>query len=152
MLAERERNTRELEDLVVADLPLLPVHGDFHRFNLLWEGSRISGIVDWDACRRDALVADIAPLLMPFMPLEAELARALLEGYQSVRRLSEQERRLLLPMVRTSLLWWVGVLLGRWDGQGEPPAGIERTLGERWTALEAAEPGLRAILSVQNGT
>ncbi len=144
---ERVRNLRDLEMGGVEHLPLLPIHGDFHRFNLLWDGARITGIVDWDYSRRDVLIADLAPLLEPFMPLEFELAKSLLEGYHSVRPLSGRERRLLIPMVRAGLLWWVATLLAEWGGSGELPAGIERTITVRWPALEAAAPEYEAMLA-----
>lgn len=144
---ERERTLRELETGGVDQLPLLPIHGDFHRFNLLWGGERITGIVDWDFSRRDVLIADLAPLLEPFMPLEVELARSLLEGYHAVRPLSPRERSLLVPMARAGLLWWVATLLAEWGGVGEPPPGIERTMTVRWPALEAAAPEYEALLA-----
>ena len=144
---ERARNLRELAEGGVDELPLLPIHGDFQRFNLLWEQERITGIVDFDWSRRDALIADLGPLLVPFMPLEPEQAAALLKGYQSVRPLTERERALLMPMARAGLLRWVATLLAEWSGAGEIPDGIERTMTVRWAALEGAAAGFEAMLS-----
>jgi Ser/Thr protein kinase RdoA (MazF antagonist) len=140
--AERERNLRELAAGGVDELPLMPIHGDFQRFNLLWSDGRITGIIDFDFCHRDVLIADIAPVLVPFMPLELDLASALLEGYESVRPLSDREWELMMPMARASLLRWVATLLAEWRRTGEVPGGIERTMIERWAALEEAAPGL----------
>ena len=149
---ERAKNVRELIDGGVDDLPLLPIHGDFQRFNLLWEGERITGIVDFDFCRRDVLIADLAPLLSPFMPLEIEEAAALFDGYQSVRPLSQVERTLLLPMARAGLLRWVATLVAEWGGVGAVPDGIERTMTVRWPAFEQAAPAFEALLSASNRT
>ena len=145
--SERVRSLRDLELGGADQLPLLLIHGDFQRFNLLWDREQITGIVDFDFCRRDVLIADLAPLLEPFMPLEFELAKSLLEGYHSVRPLSHRERALLIPMVRAGLLWWVGILLAEWGGSGELPTGIERTMTVRWPALEAAAPAYEALLA-----
>ena len=144
---ERARNVSELMDGGVEQLPLLPIHGDFQRFNLLWNDDRITGIVDFDFCRRDALIADLAPLLVPFMPLEPGQAAALLAGYQAVRPLTERERMLLMPMARAGLLRGVATLLAEWGGSGELPPGIERTMTVRWPALEAAAPEYEALLA-----
>lgn len=142
---ERERNLRELAAEGVDELPLMPIHGDFQRFNLLWGEGRITGIIDFDYCHRDVLIADIATLLVPFMPLEPDLAAALFEGYESVRPLSDREWALMMPMARASLLRWVTTLLAEWKRTGEVPDGIERTMTVRWQALEAAAPGLAGL-------
>ncbi len=143
--SERERNRRELEAGEVDGLPLMPIHGDFQRFNLLWRDGRITGIIDFDYCHRDALIADIATLLVPFMPLELDLASALFEGYESVRPLSDREWALMVPMARASLLRWVATLLAEWKRTGEVADGIERTMTVRWQALEATAPEFAAL-------
>ncbi|GAB3424013.1 phosphotransferase enzyme family protein [Flindersiella endophytica] len=40
--------------------PVAPVHGDFNPRNLLFRDNRLAGIVDFDACHLDAIVAEVA--------------------------------------------------------------------------------------------
>lgn len=142
---QRYRNLRELARLKYPDLPDLPIHGDFHRGNLLWQDGQLSGLLDFDQSRRDAHVADIAPLLMPHMPLDLRLARSLLDGYQSVRQLSETEWDLLPALIRGALLWWVAYVLVEWRKTRAEPGAIFRTMTVRFPAFEAAEAGFRSL-------
>jgi Ser/Thr protein kinase RdoA (MazF antagonist) len=102
-------------------------------------------LLDFDQSRRDAHVADIAPLLMPHMPLDLPLARALLDGYQSVRPLSDAEWDLLPALVRAALLWWVAWVLVEWRKTKDEPGAIFRTMTVRFPAFEAAEAGFRTL-------
>lgn len=142
---QRYRNLRELARLHYPDLPDHPIHGDFSPRNLLFKDGQLSGVLDFDFARRDAWACDLAPLLMPFEPLDPRLAAALFEGYQSVRPLSEAEWALLPALVRASLLWWVALLLVRWRLSGEAPAGIARTINLRFPAFDAYEPEIRRL-------
>jgi homoserine kinase type II len=142
---QRYRNLRELSRLHYPDLPDHPIHGDFQPKNLLFKDGQLSAVLDFDQCRRDALICDIAPLLMPFQPLDVRLSSALLEGYESVRPLSDAEWDLLPALVRASLLWWVAFLLVRWRTQGGEAADIARTMNQRFPAFDTAEKGFRAL-------
>lgn len=142
---QRYRNLRDLSRLHYPDLADRPVHGDFQRGNLLWEDGNLTGLLDFDLCRRDALVCDLAPLLVPHMPLDLRLAAALIEGYQAVRPLSDLEWDVLPSLVRSSLLLWVSHLLVEWRLNGLPPDGIARTMTLRFPAFESAEPAFRAL-------
>lgn len=142
---QRYRNLRELSRLHYPDLPDRPIHGDFQPKNLLFKDAQPTGILDFDQARRDALVCDIAPLLMPFQPLDLRHCAALLEGYESVRLLSDQEWDLLPALVRAALLWWVAFLLVRWRTEGGEPAGIARTMNQRFPAFDSAEKGIRTL-------
>ncbi len=139
---ERYRNLRELARLGYPELPEQPVHGDFSAKNLLWANGELSGLVDWEFSRRDAALCDLAPLLMPFEPLEPQFARALFEGYAAVRPVSNQEFGLLPALVRASLLWWVAAELVRWRLEGGPPASIAQTMQVRFPAFERYALGL----------
>jgi homoserine kinase type II len=142
---QRYRNLRELSRLHYPDLPEHPIHGDFSPRNLLFKEGQLSGLLDFDFARRDAWLCDLAPLLMPFEPLDPRLAAALFEGYQSVRQLPEAEWSLVPALVRASLLWWIAHLLVRWRLNGEAPAGIARTINERFPAFDAYEPEVRRL-------
>lgn len=142
---QRYRSLRELSRLHYPDLPDRPIHGDFEPKNLLFKDGQLSAVLDFDQARRDALICDIAPLLMPFQPLDTRLCAAFLEGYQSVRPLSDAEWDLLPALVRASLLWWVAFLLVRWRTQGGEPAGIARTMNQRFPAFDGAEKAFRSL-------
>lgn len=142
---ERYRNLRELSRLHYPDLPDRPIHGDFQPWNLLFREGQLTGLLDFDQCRIDALACDIAPLLMPFQPLEPRLAAAFFSGYESLRAMSGGEWEILPALVRAALLWWVAHLLVRWRLDGEAPAGIARTMTQRFPAFDAYEPTLRGL-------
>ena len=142
---QRYRNLRELSRLHYPDLPDRPIHGDFQPWNLLFREGQLSGVLDFDQCRRDALACDIAPLLVPFQPLDIRLATAFLRGYESVLPLSDAEWELLPALIRAALLWWLAHLLVRWRLDGGDATAIARTINHRFPALDAAEPAFRAI-------
>lgn len=142
---QRYRNLRELARLHYPDLADHPIHGDFSPRNLLFKDGQLTGVLDFDFTRQDAWLCDLGPLLMPFQPLDPRLARSLLDGYQSVRPLPEAEWELLPAVVRASLLWWVALLLVRWRLTGAAPAGIARTINQRFPAFDAFEPEVRAL-------
>lgn len=150
----RYRNLRELSRLQYPELPDMPVHGDFQRSNLLWQDGQLTGLIDFDFARRDAQVSDLATLLVPFEPLEARVAGPLLEGYESVRTLTEAEWALLPALARASLLWWLAQLLIGWrTGTIENAlAGIIRTTTGRLPALDLIEPAYRALPRARSGS
>lgn len=142
---QRYRSLRELARLHYPNLPELPIHGDFQRFNLLWQDATVTGVLDFDQARRDARVCDLAIVLIPFMPLDLQLARAFLEGYESVRPLTDTEWALIPALVRASLLRWVAHCLARWRTANQPAEPIIRTMTVRFPALEQVEPALAGL-------
>ena len=84
------------------ELPWQFIHGDAHDENLLVEGDRVVGLIDFgDACHNPT-VADLAICLTYLMmrgddPLA--IARAILRGYETVRPLSDAERDALYPLI-----------------------------------------------------
>lgn len=83
-------------------MPWQFIHGDMNPENILVEGDRVSGLVDFgDACY-NPVVCDLAICLTYMMmdresPLEA--MDTLVGGYQKVRPLSDAELSVLLPLV-----------------------------------------------------
>jgi Ser/Thr protein kinase RdoA (MazF antagonist) len=106
-------------------LPLLPAltplwtHNDLHPSNLFWSGSspnaRVTAVIDFGLSDRTTAVHDLAhaiersiiewlaliqhpdqPRLVPF---HIDHLSALLDGYESIRPLSAQERTALAPLV-----------------------------------------------------
>jgi len=106
-------------------LPLLPAlpplwtHNDLHASNLLWSDSsvdaRATSVIDFGLCDRTNAVHDLAHAIerniiewltlvkYPTHPekvaVHLDHLRALLDGYESVRRLSNDEAAALAPMV-----------------------------------------------------
>jgi homoserine kinase type II len=146
--ARRAENVEALERLRCSELPMLPVHADFQRFNLLWSEDELTGLLDFDFSHLDVQVQDLAIVLIPFMPLERDEASAVIEGYESIRELTRQERLLLPVLVRTHLIWWVTHLLTGWlaGDRASTIPGIRRTLTVRLPAFDAAEDAWRVFL------
>ena len=106
-------------------LPLLPVlkplwtHNDLHPSNLFWsdEGSdaEVTAVIDFGLCDRTNAVHDLAhaiersivewlvlvndPAHPESVPAHLDHLFALLDGYESMRRLTDREARALAPML-----------------------------------------------------
>ncbi len=80
-------------------LPHGVVHGDLFVDNTKWHQGRLAAVFDWEMAGRDHLALDLAVCLHAWCwrPTEGDFdvdsARALVDAYQSVRRLRDSERR-----------------------------------------------------------
>jgi Ser/Thr protein kinase RdoA (MazF antagonist) len=120
--AERARDllmpyAQQLAPLLHALAPLW-THNDLHASNLLWsgagEGARVTAIIDFGLADRTNAVHDLAhaiernvvewldlvkePKRPENVPVHFDHLSNLLEGYESVRPLSQEERAALAPM------------------------------------------------------
>jgi homoserine kinase type II len=91
------------------DLPQGIVHADLFPDNVLFLGNRLSGLIDFYFACDDALSYDIAVTLNAWCfeadhAFNIDKARALLAGYQSVRRLNAAEREALPLLARGAAL------------------------------------------------
>lgn len=98
-------SVRELYPYFLRELPLaegarihgLPgglVHGDLFRDNVLFQGTHLTALLDFESAHRGAFVFDLAVTMLSWCygsAFEWELARALFDGYTSVRKLQESE-------------------------------------------------------------
>jgi len=136
----RYRNLRELSRLHYPDLPEHVVHGDFGAQNLLWEEAKLSAVLDFDWCRRDALACDLAAAF-PWDNMTGDGIRAFLEGYEEVRPLDEAEWLMLPALTRAHLLSFVAFRLVEWKmlGGSRPAASIERTVRDRLPRTDGLE-------------
>jgi Ser/Thr protein kinase RdoA (MazF antagonist) len=82
------------------------IHGDFAPWNLLFDGGRLTGVLDFEASHHSFLVADFA---LAWRGYQHEVIR----GYAEVRPLSELERRLITPVLRA----WLFLGLAGADGR-----------------------------------
>lgn len=94
---ERARESFELIGVETAETIVL--HSDFTRWNLLFEGQRLTGILDFEATHLNYRVADFA------LSWRGE-HDAVIEGYQEVRKLTNLDWELLVPT------YWSWIFLG----------------------------------------
>jgi homoserine kinase type II len=98
-----------------AALPRGPVHGDLFRDNVLFEGERLTGILDFYFAGCDAWLYDIGVCLNDWCldgaGPDAAREAAFVAAYEAVRPLQPQERRLLSSMQRAAALrFWLSRL------------------------------------------
>jgi homoserine kinase type II len=98
-------------------VPRGPIHGDLFRDNVLFEGERLSGILDFYFAGCDTWLYDIGVCLNDWCMApdgarhDEARASAWLAGYESVRPLQPQERRLLPALLRAAALrFWLSRL------------------------------------------
>ena len=101
------------------DLPRGPVHADLFRDNALFEGGRISGVIDFYFAGVDCLLFDLAVCANDWClvdsgrdrRLDPAKARALLEAYAALRPFSAIERGAWPVMLRAAALrFWLSRL------------------------------------------
>ena len=119
-LAERTR--RELDYLEGAwpgDLPTGIIHADLFTDNVFFIGPRVSGLIDFYFACRDALAYDLAICLNAWC-FEADgsfnltKGRAMIAGYQAVRRLAAEEVEAMPILCRGSALRFMLTRLVDW--------------------------------------
>ena len=144
------RLEEHLQDLgnryrALSQLPELVIHGDYHGANLIFQGARVAGVVDYDLAHWCSRSVEVAEAMIAFCTdpglglkqivypgvLDLELARSFLTAYQETVPLSEAEIVALPCMIRT--IWLCASL--------DPP--LEPAL-----SLEAAPRALPEILAL----
>ena len=100
-----------------ARLPKGPVHADMFRDNVLFDGERLTGIIDFYFAGCDTLLFDVAVSLNdwcidgPTGGQDDERAAAFLNGYESIRALTFAERGLLQTLRRAGAFrFWLSRL------------------------------------------
>ena len=98
------------------DLPRGPVHADLFRDNVLFEGERIGGVIDFYFAGIDAFLFDVAVTVNdwcvdPAGEIDAERARALLAAYRRAREFTPAELEAWPVLLRAAALrFWLSRL------------------------------------------
>ncbi|HLQ02910.1 MAG TPA: phosphotransferase, partial [Burkholderiales bacterium] len=117
--ARRELLASELEFQArhrALDLPRGPVHADLFRDNVLFEGDRIGGVIDFYFAGIDALLFDVAVAVNDWCvdsagEIDGERARALLAAYRATRDFTRAEGEAWPVLLRAAALrFWVSRL------------------------------------------
>jgi homoserine kinase type II len=119
LAAETERHLRELQAIWPRDLPAGVIHADLFPDNVFFLGDKLSGLIDFYFGCNDFLAYDLAICLNSWgfdEAAEFDLAkgRALIDGYQSVRRLNEAEVEALPTLARGAALRFMLTRLVDW--------------------------------------
>lgn len=131
------------------DLPRGAIHGDLFCDNVLFDGERVSGIIDFGFAATDALTYDLAIAVNDWCSvpaggdagaLDPEKSGAMVGAYDKVRQLSTEERALWPVLLRAAALrFWLSRLYDlHLPRAGEhthahDPAVFERILRDRIT-------------------
>jgi|TARA_B100000315_G_scaffold244365_1_gene268832 homoserine kinase type II len=95
------------------DLPAGIIHGDLFRDNVLFQGEKLTGIIDFYHACEDYFILDLAITVndwcsQPDGTLDAARQRALVAGYQSQREVTEQEVCVWPDMLQVAAaLFWM---------------------------------------------
>ena len=100
---------RFLEATWPSRLPLGVIHADLFPDNVFFIGDQLSGLIDFYFACNDALAYDIAVCLNawcfePDFEFNTTKGRALIKGYESVRRLNDAEREAMATLARGAAL------------------------------------------------
>lgn len=99
--------TRKVEALR-GEAPCTPgalIHGDLFRDNVLWQGDRLSALIDFESASWGSGAFDLMVTALAWCygdALDLGLVRAMVTGYRSVRDLTETERAELHRAARTA--------------------------------------------------
>ena len=114
-----ERELTLLEGAWPSGLPEGVIHADLFPDNVFFLGDKLSGLIDFYFACTDTLAYDVAICLNawcfePDRSFNATKARALLQGYDKVRTLGDEERRVLPMLARGAALRFLLTRLYDW--------------------------------------
>jgi len=102
-----------------ATLPVGIVHTDLFRDNVLFEGERLTGVIDFYFACSDVLLLDVAVCVNDWCVngegvIDPERAQALLAGYREQRQVTSAERAAWPALLRAAALrYWLSRLYDR---------------------------------------
>lgn len=155
---ERYRNLRELARLGYGESPSTVIHGQFGGPGLRFAKGALASLPGLERARRDSPAFDVAAAVALECgdarepdALDPTLVRAFVEGYAAGARLSPEQLRLVLPLVRAAHLWDAMAALLAWRAGTDADAVddlrriAERALpalAARWPMLSRAVEGI----------
>ncbi len=83
---------------------LQPIIRDIHSDHVLFDGERVTGIIDFGAMNIDTPAADVARLLGSLVEDDAAAWQAGLRAYESIRPLTDVQRQLVAVFDRSSVV------------------------------------------------
>lgn len=132
-------------------LPRGAIHGDLFCDNVLFEGTRVSGVIDFGFAATDAFIYDLAIAINDWCvfiddgkkgALDADRVDAMVAAYTELRPVTAEERAMWAPLLRAGALrFWLSRLYDLHRPRpGEitsahDPAVFERILRERIASL-----------------
>ncbi len=119
LAAELSAELDHLESVWPTDLPSGVIHADLFPDNVFFLGENLSGFIDFYFACTDALAYDVAICLNawcfePDLSFNVTKARALLNGYRSVRDFTEAEFAILPTLARGAALRFLLTRLHDW--------------------------------------
>jgi homoserine kinase type II len=149
-----QREHINLASLPLDKLPGGPIHSDLFRDNSLFQGHRLSGLLDLYDASRGPLLYDLAVTVNDWCSsadgaLKHRHLQALLRGYQRHRPLTRLERHCWPGMLRAAALrFWLSRLQYQQTGQisarqpGKQPQQYLRILQHRIISARSGRPAL----------
>ena len=126
-------------------LPRGLVHGDLFRDNVLWDGDRITALLDFESASEGVLAYDLAVTMLAFgygEALELPLLRAMVRGYEAERPLEPAERVGLFAEARAAALRFTITRITDYAMRSE--AAGPRVLKD-WRRFQARQDALVAV-------
>jgi homoserine kinase type II len=114
----------ELKPKILA-LPRANLHADLFRDNVLFEGSHLTGVIDFYNACSGPMLYDIAIAVNdwcshPNGEIDEERSRALLAAYSALRRFTPAEAELWKPMLRVACVrFWLSRLIAAQNFAGQ---------------------------------
>ncbi|MDA0366305.1 MAG: phosphotransferase [Chloroflexi bacterium] len=135
-------------------LPRGVAHLYYHGRNLLFDGARMSALLDFDMAEHSPFVLDIADALICFgrerrgsLVIRVDAARTFLEAYERERALTPDERGAIpaiAPLIGAPLDRRYPLFNKRY---GEDPVASVRRGLERWRTIVGLRPGLERVVA-----
>ncbi|MCP5325863.1 MAG: homoserine kinase [Oceanospirillaceae bacterium] len=121
-------------------LPRGICHGDLFPDNVLFDGEKISALLDFYNASTDVFAYDLAITLNAWCALNEELSAAMLAGYQTERVLDLAELEAILPCRRLAALrFWLSRLIA-----------VEHQKSASATTFKDPQEMCRLLLALQN--
>lgn len=102
--AQRASLRRDLETMSQWQVDIQPVMRDVWHDHVLFTNQDVSGLIDYGAARTDSVVVDLARLLTSLIGHQATAHNDALNAYESIRRLSDLEHRMLPALSQANVL------------------------------------------------